>query len=131
MTTKGNMGTAWDTLVGKSIEWKGIHHSEQGDFTDISSHTVTYETETTCYVTARGNLVGESTYTYKKLNDRMGIVVYRPVQYQGRSNVTLYAMLDFHAGTDRAVILANGNPFAVADGNIREVPTPPRPNHVR
>lgn len=43
------MKCAPDKLVGKSIEWKGVHHSEHGDFTDISNHTVTYETESTCY----------------------------------------------------------------------------------
>lgn len=42
------MANAWDTLVGKSIEWTGVHHSEDGGFTDISSHIVSYETENTC-----------------------------------------------------------------------------------
>ena len=121
------MARAWDSLAGRSIEWTGVHYSERGDFMDISSHTVSYETEGTCYVTAGGKLVGESSYTYKKLDDRMGIVVYRPEYYQGRSDVVLYAMLDFAQGTDRAVILAGGEPFAVADGKMREVPTPPRP----
>ncbi len=121
------MATAWDTLVGKSVEWTGVHHSEQGDFTDISSHTVSYETENTCYVTAGGKLVGEASYTYKKLDDRMAIVIYRPVSYQGRFDVVLHAMFDFEQGTDRAVITAGGEPFAVADGTMREVPTLPRP----
>jgi hypothetical protein len=121
------MATAWDTLVGKSIEWTGVHHSEKGDFTDISSHIVTYETQNTCYVTAAGKLVGESSYVYKKLDDRMAILVYRPQEYQGRSDVVLYAILDFEEATDRAVILAGDKPFAVADGSMREVATPPRP----
>ncbi len=43
------MKNAPDTLVGKSIEWTGVHHSEGGDFHDLSTHTVTYETENTCY----------------------------------------------------------------------------------
>ena len=116
-----------DSLVGRSIEWTGVHHSEHGDFTDLSSHVVTYETEDTCYVTSGGELVGEATYTYKKLNDRMGIVVYRPDRYQGRTDVTLYAIFDFAERTDRAVILAGGEPFAVADGSMREVATPSRP----
>lgn len=121
------MKTAWDTLAGRSLEWTGVHHSARGDFTDISTHVVSYETADTCYVTARGKLVGEATYTYRKLDDRMAIVVYRPKRYRGRSDVVLYAMLDFALATDRAVILAGGEPFAVADGGIREVPTPPRP----
>jgi len=116
-----------DTLVGKSIEWTGVHHSEHGDFKDISTHIVSYETENTCYVTASGILVGEASYTYKKLDDRMAILVYRPEQYQGRSDVVLYAMLDFLQGTDRAVILLGGEPFAIAEGKMHEVPTPPRP----
>ncbi len=121
------MATAWETLKGRSIEWTGVHHSERGDFTDISSHIVSYETEDTCYVTAGGRLVGEARYTYKKLDDRMAILVYRPERYQGRADVVLYAMLDFSEATDRAVILAGDEPFAVAEGTMREVATPPRP----
>ena len=49
------MAKAPDTLVGKSIKWTGVHHSEHGDFTDLSTHVVTYETEGTCYVTADGS----------------------------------------------------------------------------
>jgi hypothetical protein len=127
MDERGAMLTAWETLAGKSIEWTGVHHSEHGDFKDISSHIVSYETEDTCYVTAGGKLVGQASYTYKKLDDRMAIVVYRPERYQGRVDIVLYAMLDFERATDRAVILAAGKPFAVADGTMREVPTPPRP----
>jgi len=123
------MATAWDSPVGKSVEWTGVHHSQQGDFHELSSHVVTYETEHSCYVTANGKLVGEATYTYKKLDERMAIVVYRPESYQGRPDVVLNAMFDFAAGTDRAVILAGGEPFAVADGTMREVETPPRPAH--
>lgn len=121
------MVVTYDTLVGKSIEWTGAHHSEKGDFIDISTHVVSYETENTCYVTADGKLVGEASYTYKKLDDRMAILIYRPETYQGRSDVVLYAMLDFVQGTDRAVILADGKPFAVAEGKMLEVETPPRP----
>ena len=121
------MTQAPDTLAGKSIEWTGVHHSEQGDFHDISTHTVTYETESTCYVTAGGKHVGEARYTYRKMDSRMGIVIYRPDEYRGRTDVVLYAMFDFVDGKDRAVILAGGEPFAAADGDIREVDTPPRP----
>ena len=120
------MATAWDTLAGRSLEWTGTHHSEHGDFVEISTHTVSYETETTCYVTAGGKLMGEASYTYKKLDDRMAIVIYRPERYQGRSDVVLHAMFDFERMTDRAIILAGDEPFAVADGSIREVATPPR-----
>ena len=60
---------------------------------------------------------GEACYTYKKLDDRMAILVYRPKIYQGRSDVVLYANLDFAQGKDRAVV----------DGTMREVATPPRP----
>jgi hypothetical protein len=121
------MTNAPDTLAGKSIEWTGVHHSEHGDFTDLSTHVVTYVTEDRCYATAGGKLAGEAHYTYKKLDDRMAIVIYRPEQYQGRSDVVLYAMFDFAEGKDCAVILAGGEPFAVADGTMREVATPPRP----
>ncbi|MFZ1883186.1 MAG: hypothetical protein WAU53_06180 [Rhodoplanes sp.] len=121
------MTKAPDTLVGKSIEWTGVHHSEHGDFTDLSTHVVTYETEETCYVTADGKLAGEARYTYKKLDDRMAIVIYRPEQYRGRSDVVLYAMFDFAEAKDRAVLLADGEPFAVADGSMCEVARVPRP----
>ncbi len=121
------MAIAYDTLVGKSIEWTGVHHSEHGDFNDLSTHVVSYEKENHCYVTADGKLVGEASYTYKRLDDRMAILVYHPESYQDRSDVVLYAMLDFEQGTDRAVILAGGEPFAVAEGTMQEVVTPPRP----
>jgi len=121
------MTIAYDSLVAKSIEWTGVHHSEGGDFSEISTHTVSYETETTCYVTAGGKLVGEASYTYRKLDDQMSILIYRPIDYLGRSDVVLYAMLDFSKGTDRAVILAGNQPFAIADGKMRGVETPPRP----
>lgn len=121
------MTIAHDSLVNRSIEWTGVHHSEHGDFTDISTHTVSYETETTCYVTAGGKLVGEASYTYRKLDDQAAILIYQPREYQGRNDVVLYAMLNFAKGTDRAVILAGNQPFAIAEGKMREVPTPPRP----
>jgi len=121
----------YDTLAGKSIEWTGVHHSEHGDFKEVSTHIVSYDTDNTCYVTADGELVGEASYTYKKLDDRMTILVYRSEHYQGRSDVVLYAMLDFLKGTDRAVILADGEPFAVAEGKMHEVATPPRPWQAR
>lgn len=121
------MAIAYDSLVAKSIEWTGVHHSERGDFTTLSTHTVSYETESTCYVTAGGKLVGEATYTYQKLDDHTAILIYRPEVYQGRPDVVLYAMLDFANETDRAVILAGNQPFAIADGKMREVATPPRP----
>jgi hypothetical protein len=76
---------------------------------------------------AHDNLAGEASYTYKKLDDRMAILIYRPKIYQGRSDVVLHAMLDFNNGTDRAVILADNQPFAVAEGTMREVANPPRP----
>ena len=63
-----------ETLVGLSIEWTGVHHSETGDFTDISTHTVTYETADRCFVTAGGKRVGDAAYVYKRLDKRMGIV---------------------------------------------------------
>ena len=40
----------------------------------------------------------------------------------GRSDVVLNAMFAF-----AAVLFADGEPFAVADGDMREVETPPRP----
>ena len=115
------MAAAYDSLVGKSLEWRGVHHTPGGDFTDLSTHTVTYETADQCYVTAGGERVGEASYIYKKMDDRMGIIIYRPKIYQGREGVVLYAMLDFEQWTDRAVIVAEGEPFAVADGTIRDV----------
>ena len=118
------MTVAPTSVVGKSIEWKGVYHSPSGDFTEISTHTVTYVSEDRCYVTASGRHAGDAHYVYRRMDERMGIVIYRPEVYQGRPNVVLHAMFDFAEGTDRAVILANGEPFAVADGRMREVPTP-------
>lgn len=120
------MAVAPDTLVGMSLEWTGVHHSKAGDFAEISTHTVTYETPDTCYVTARGKRVGEARYAYEKLDDRMGICIYHPTEYRGRTDVVLYAMFDFVEMKDRAVLLAGGEPFAVADGSIRPVETPKR-----
>ncbi|MEZ5827374.1 MAG: hypothetical protein R3D01_02885 [Hyphomicrobiales bacterium] len=118
------MTNAPDNLIGKSIEWTGVHHSEHDDFTELSTHVVTYETADRCSVTAGGQPAGTARYIYKRLDERMAIVIYHPKTYQGRSDVVLYAMLDFAEGTDRAVILADGKPFAIADGKMLEVPTP-------
>ena len=120
------MESAPDALVGRSIEWTGVHHSVDGDFTELSTHTVTYETENSCYVTAGGLLVGEASYIYRKMDEQIGIVIYRPNDYRGRSDVVLNAIFNFSEGTDRAVITAGGEPYAVADGTIREVETPAR-----
>jgi len=120
------MSIAPKTLVGKSIEWRGVHHSEQGGFDEISTHAVTYETETSCYVTAYGKLVGEARYIYRKLNDGMAICLYYPKEYRGRTDIVVNAIFDFIDMKDRAVLLAGGAPFAVADGDMREVPTPVR-----
>lgn len=122
------MTTAPASLVGHSLEWTGVHHSARGDFEELSTHTVTYETATTAYVTAAEELVGEATYTYDRLDDEVAVVIYRPAQYRGMTNVVLHAIFDFTAGTDRAVLERDGRPFAVADGTFRAVPTPPRPN---
>ena len=121
------MAKAPESLVGKSLEWTGVHHSEAGDFTELTTHTVSYETETHCYVTANGALVGEANYVYKRLDEDMGICIYRPEEYQGRNDVVLNALFDFRNMKDRAVLTAGGEPFAVADGDMQEVPTPPRP----
>lgn len=121
------MTNAPDTLVGKSIEWTGVHHSEHGDFTDISTHVVTYETRDACYVAAGGKLVAEARYTYKKLDDRMAIVIYHPKEISGAIRCRSLCDVRLAQGKDRAVLLAGGEPFAVADGSMREVATPPRP----
>jgi hypothetical protein len=121
------MTTAFESLVGRSLEWTGTHHSKRGDFTDISTHVVRYETADECYVTAAGKLVGEAKYCYKRMDSRMSILIYHPKVYQGRTGVGLYAMLDFKDAKDRAVILADGKPFAIADGTFREVETPEKP----
>jgi hypothetical protein len=115
------------SLVGQSIEWRGVHHSQHGDFTEISTHVVTYETADSCFITAAGRLVGEASYSYTRLDDQMGIVIYHPVEYQGRDDVTLYAMFDFARGTDRAVLTAGAEAFAVADGTMRAIATQQRP----
>ena len=116
-----------EKVTGLSLEWTGRHHSLQGDFGDLSTHTVTYETDSTCYVTANGKLVGEATYTYQRLDHEVGICIYEPKVWQGRTDVVLRAIFDFSEMTDRAVVTSNEKPFAAADGRIRSVPTPPRP----
>lgn len=119
------MATAPDSLTGMSIEWTGVHHSGHGDFTDLSTHTVSCETDTACFVTASGKLVGEASYIYKKLDDRVGIYIHNPKEYQGRTDVVLNAIFDLADMKDRAVFLASGEPFAVTDGDMKFVPTPP------
>jgi hypothetical protein len=121
------MATAPDSLVGRRIEWTGVHRSQHGDFAELSTHVVSYETETKCYVTAAGKVGGEATYTYTMLDERMAILIYRPTLYLGKTDVILYAMLDFAQHSDRAVILAGGEPFAIADGEMRELATPSHP----
>ena len=119
-------GSAPGSLAGLSLEWTGRHHSESGDFAELTTHTVTYTSDDACYVTAGGRVVGEASYTYVRLDEQVGVCIYRPTEYQGRSGVVLNAIFDFAAMTDRAVITADGAPFAVADGVMRAVPTPAR-----
>ena len=121
------MPKAPETLEGLSLKWTGRHHSVQGDFHDLSTHTVTYQTPTDCYVTSGGELVGEALYTYLRLDDRMAICIYRPHRYQGRDSVVLNAMFDFEEMTDRAVITASGDPFAIANGSLTFVEASPGP----
>ena len=116
-----------ERVTGLSLEWTGRHHSLQGDFGDLSTHTVTYETDTTCYVTAGGKLVGEATYVYQRLDKMVGICIYKPKVWQGRTDVVLHAIFNFSEMTDRAVITSNDEPFAAADGQIKIVSAPPRP----
>lgn len=116
-----------ESITGLSLEWVGRHHSPKGDFGDLSSHTVTYETDTTCYVTADGNLVGEATYVYRRLDAEVAICIYQPKVWQGRTDVVLRAIFNFSDMTDRAVVTANEEPFAVVDGHMKVVPQPPRP----
>lgn len=116
-----------EKITGPSLEWTGRHHSSLGDFGDLSTHTVTYETDTTCSVTSGGKLVGEATYVYQRLDEQVGICIYKPKVWQGRTDVVLRAIFNFNEMTDRAVITSNEEPFAVADGHIKSVPTPPRP----
>lgn len=117
-----------EKLTGLSLQWSGRHHSPQGDFRNLSTHTVTYETDQTCYVTAGQRLVGEATYVYRRLDEQVGICIYRPKVWQGRTDVVLHAIFNFREMTDRAVITSNEEPFAVADGQLTLVPTPPRPD---
>jgi hypothetical protein len=119
------MSSAPESLAGLSLEWQGVHHSSEGDFGEISTHTVTYETDTHNYVTVGGKVVGQGAYEYTRLDDQVGVIIYQPEQYLGRRDVQLHAILDFAASTDRAVIEQSGKAFAVADGNFRSVATPP------
>jgi len=91
-----------------------------------SALTLTYETETTDYMTAFGKFVGQGTYAYTKLDDQIGVVIYKPELYRGRTGVTLHAIFDFVEGTDRAVLECEDPVFAVAEGKFCEVATPPR-----
>ncbi len=120
------MSIAPASLAGLALEWTGTHHSEADDFHDLSTHTICYETENTCYALAGGKVVGEASYTYQRLDDRLAIVIYHPDVWQGRDDVVLNAIFDFSEMTDRAVITSGGRPFAVALGAIKNVPMPPR-----
>lgn len=118
------MPDAPTTLTGMSLKWTGRHHSLNGDFHDLRTHTVHYLTDSTCRVTASDKVVGIAGYEYQRLDLQMGLCIYTPEEYQGRSDIVLNAMFDFHAMTDRAVITAAGKPFAVADGTLEFVATP-------
>ncbi|WP_444923284.1 hypothetical protein ACJJH9_15340 [Microbulbifer sp. DLAB2-AF] len=121
------MSCAFKNLVGLSLEWTGSHYSEVGDFPDLSTYVVSYESESNCYITAGGKLVCEASYSYAPMGVRMAALVYRPNIYQGRRGVVLYAMLDFDLMMDRAVIMHNDQPLALANGSFRVVETPEKP----
>lgn len=116
-----------DKITGLSLEWTGRHHSLQGDFEDLSTHTLTYTTDTMCFATAGGRLVGEATYEYRRLDETVGVCIYRPGIWQGRTDVVLRAIFDVDEMTDRAVVTAGEEPFAVAIGKMKLVPSRPKP----
>lgn len=118
------MGKAPESLAGLSLEWTGRHHSVTGDFPDLSTHTLSYDTDSTCRAWAGGQIVGHADYCYQRLDDQIGVVIYRPDIWQGQTNVVLNAIFNFSEMTDRAVITSGGRPLAVALGQIRHVPTP-------
>ncbi len=121
------MSRTFENLKGLSLEWTGTHYSRQGDFPDLSTHIVSYETETSCYITSPGKHLGEARYCYEPLGVRMATLIYWPEIYQGRRGVVLYAMLDFDLMMDRAVIVHNDHPLAIANGSFRLVDTPEKP----
>lgn len=116
-----------EKITGMSLEWTGHHHSVSGDFQDLSTHTLSYITDTTCFAVAGGKLVGEATYVYRRLDNQVGICIYRPNVWQGRTDVVLNAIFDFEEMTDRAIITAGGEPFAVALGQMKSVPLQAKP----
>lgn len=116
-----------EKITGMSLKWTGRHHSVAGDFLELSTHTLTYVTDESCFATADGKLVGEASYLYRRLDERVGICIYRPKFYQGRTDVVLNAIFNFHEMSDRAVITAGGVPFAVADGQMESVRPEPKP----
>lgn len=116
-----------EKITGMSLKWTGRHHSEAGDFVGLSTHTLTYCTDNTCFATADGKLVGEASYVYRRLDDQVGICIYTPDIYQGRTDVVLNAIFNFHDMTDRAIITAGGAPYAVADGQMESVPVQHKP----
>ena len=40
-------------------------------------------------------LIGEATYEYRRLDDKVGICIYKPNVWQGRTDVILRAIFDF------------------------------------
>ncbi|WP_226643052.1 hypothetical protein [Microbulbifer variabilis] len=121
------MSRTFESLAGLSLEWTGTHYSKQGDFPELSTHIVSYDTDSSCSITALGKLVGAARYCYEPMGVRMATLIYWPEVYQGRRGVVLYAMLDFDLMLDRAVIVHNDRPLAIANGSFRVVETPAKP----
>lgn len=63
-------------------------------------------------MTANGQLAGEATYSYRRIDEQVGVVIYHPKLWQGRDDVALYAIFDFSEMTDRAIVTSGGVPFA-------------------
>lgn len=118
------MAIAPASLTGMNLEWTGRHHSQMGDFQDLSTHTLSYDTETTCRAWSHGQVIGHAQYTYQRLDDQVGVVIYRPDTWQGHTDVVLNAIFDFSEMTDRAVVTSAGRPLAVALGKFRQVSSP-------
>lgn len=118
-TTQTSPGITQDVAIG----WTEVHRSQIGDLTDLTTHVASSETENTCYVIAGDRLVGEASYMYEKLDERMAIVICRPRLYRGGADIALYAMLDSPGRRTAPSSGPEGEPFAVADSTIREVPT--------
>lgn len=109
------MPTSPDSLASHSLVFTGRHHP---DTPALNEYSLTYETDTHCFVIAQGKVFNEADYTYPRIDDAVGTVTYSAQEILGHGEAHMYATFNFEDSTFVSVTVASGLPFNTANGTF-------------